>query len=79
MQKACPCSICQQTDHLSRHCPELRRELETGFYKPSGGHQGGGEGEDETLTPNYPLESNRFQKRIIQDDRQSKIETASSH
>jgi hypothetical protein len=49
MNPAAPCSVCQQQGHPSRKCPELVKELETGFYKPAGGMpQGGGE-DDENL------------------------------
>jgi hypothetical protein len=50
MQKPCPCSVCQSPEHHSRKCPELHKDLETGFYKPAGGMpQGGGDDDDEKL------------------------------
>lgn len=49
MNRACPCSICQSPEHRSRQCPELTKELETGFYKPAGGMPQGGGDDDEGL------------------------------
>ncbi len=49
MQKPCPCSVCQSPDHHSRKCPELHKDLETGFYKPAGGMPRGGDDDDEKL------------------------------
>ena len=52
MNKACPCSICKESDHHLRNCPELTKDLQPGFFKPAGGHQGGGE-DDEHLLNHY--------------------------
>lgn len=49
MNRACPCSICQNPEHRSNKCPELVKELETGFYKPAGGMPQGGGDDDESL------------------------------
>jgi hypothetical protein len=49
MNSACPCSICKESTHSSRKCPELVKDLETGFYKPAGGYQQGGDDDDEHL------------------------------
>lgn len=44
---AARCSVCGESDHHSSHCKTLSEPLKEGFYKPSGGYQGGGEDEDE--------------------------------
>jgi hypothetical protein len=49
MEKPSPCTICQGTDHHPRKCPELHKDLETGFYKPAGGMPQGGDDDDEKL------------------------------
>lgn len=49
MNKACPCTICKETDHHPRNCPELTKDLQPGFFKPTGGVQGGGDEDDEHL------------------------------
>ena len=47
-----PCSVCQQDSHHARKCPELVKDLETGFYKPAGGMPQGGDKDDESLRAN---------------------------
>ena len=50
MNSPCPCSVCKETTHSSRRCPDLVKDLESGFYKPAGGQpHGGGDDEDEHL------------------------------
>jgi hypothetical protein len=48
MQKPCSCTICQSPEHSSSKCPELVKELETGFYTPAGGMPQGGDDDDES-------------------------------
>jgi hypothetical protein len=49
MNPPSPCTICQEADHKAEKCPELRKELEPGFYRPSGGMpQGGGDDDEKT-------------------------------
>jgi len=57
MNRAHPCTLCQSTEHSSKKCPELVKELETGFYKPAGGYQQGGEDDESlnTVSPSFPL------------------------
>jgi len=52
MEKPSPCTICQGTDHHPRKCPELHKDLETGFYKPAGGMPQGGDDDDEKARVN---------------------------
>ena len=47
MNNACPCSICKETDHHPSKCPELVKDLQSGFFRPSGGYAQGGDEEDE--------------------------------
>jgi len=49
MSNPAACSVCGERDHASRHCPCLTKELEVGFYKPSGGMPRGGDEDDESL------------------------------
>lgn len=45
------CTVCQQPGHRSNKCPELVKELEPGFFRPSGNApQGGGGDDDEKLS-----------------------------
>ena len=44
---AARCTICSDGEHRSNQCPMLAEPLKEGFYKPSGGYQGGGDDEDE--------------------------------
>lgn len=44
-----PCSVCKETGHQARRCPELSQPLQPGFYAPSGGGRYTGEDDDEKL------------------------------
>ena len=44
---ASACSICNDRDHITTKCPELRPDLGNGFYKPAGGMSHGGDDDDE--------------------------------
>lgn len=44
---AARCSVCSESDHHTNKCPTLCEPLKEGFYRPSGGHQGGHDDEDE--------------------------------
>jgi hypothetical protein len=46
---AARCSICSESDHHANKCPTLCEPLKEGFYKPSGGHQGGHDDDDEKV------------------------------
>ena len=50
---AAKCSVCSEGDHHTRACPSLHEPLKEGFYKPSGGYQGGGDDEDEKAKISY--------------------------
>ena len=41
------CSVCSESDHHANKCPTLCEPLKEGFYKPSGGHQGGHDDDDD--------------------------------
>jgi len=49
MSNPAACLICQERDHKSADCPELVKDLQPGFYKPSGGMPRGGDDEDESI------------------------------
>lgn len=58
MNTAGPCTICNESDHKARRCPELHKDLDNnGFFKPAGGRPVGGDDEDERLnsTRSAPL------------------------
>lgn len=45
------CTVCQEVGHRLDRCPELVKELEPGFFRPSGNApQGGGGDDDEKLS-----------------------------
>jgi hypothetical protein len=67
MQKPCPCSICQSPDHRSSKCPELYKDLETGFYKPAGGMPQGGGDDDEKLGTRFRLGSFIYHQLLYMD------------
>ena len=48
MSNPAACSICGERDHKSGQCPELNKDLQSGFYKPAGGMPRGDE-EDDSL------------------------------
>lgn len=45
MDRAAPCSVCQEKTHTSARCPCLYDPLQEGFY--SGGGGGGGHSHDD--------------------------------
>ena len=51
MNPAGVCSVCQQGGHRMDRCPELCKDLQPGFYRPSGNapQGGGGDDDDESL------------------------------
>ena len=49
MNAAARCPVCNEGEHKGDRCPELTKELQTGFYKPAGGMPRGGDDDDESL------------------------------
>jgi hypothetical protein len=49
MNTAARCPVCNEGGHKADHCPELTKDLQTGFYKPAGGIPRGGDDDDESL------------------------------
>ena len=44
-----PCSVCSESGHHARRCPQLYAPLQPGFFAPSGGGGHSHDDEDEKL------------------------------
>jgi hypothetical protein len=50
-----PCSVCSESGHHARRCPQLSAPLQPGFFAPSGGGGHSHDDEDEKIKKNNSL------------------------